>query len=70
MQIVRATSKRETVHDSSTAVRERDDVMNLQEAALGAAALGADERALTAIAGPHLTLHRGRYVSRARRRGA
>jgi hypothetical protein len=66
MEVVRAASKRKVVEGRWTAVNERDDVMDLDEAPFGATALCTDERAPPSVAGPQLAFHRCRDVARAR----
>jgi hypothetical protein len=56
---VRLAPQLEVVGQRLTSDRVRHDVMKLQEPRLGASAVGADERALTTVARPDLTLHGG-----------
>lgn len=67
--VVRAAAKLQVFHSRGTSVRVRHDMVPLEERLLSAAALGPDERALTAIARPHRTpdvtgdVARARFVS-------
>jgi hypothetical protein len=64
--VVRAAAQGQISGARFTACRERNNVVEFQEAALGAPPSSPDERALAGIAGPHDSLHGGGDVPRLR----
>ena len=67
-RIVRAAAQLQVGGIRGAAIGERDDVMEFEEAVLGAAAVRADERAAAVITRPDHAFHRGGDVAGAGRR--